>query len=211
MLLCGQVPRNEVPDSIEIHHKPQMNMKKQVVYAMLLGASVVGLSSCNDSALEERIGHLEQRVATLEGNGAQSRNSSTAVNPSPDQLASIEETKGPAAKFEFEQDEFDFGTVKEGEVVTHVFKFKNVGEAPLVIQNASATCGCTVPDYSRKPIPVGETGEVQVKFNSQGRVGTQSKNVTITANTKPATTTVKIRGVVEAKGDADLAAGPVRK
>lgn len=186
-------------------------MKKQVVYAMLLGASVVGLSSCNDSGLEERIGHLEQRVATLEGNGAQPRNASTAaVNPSP-QLASIEETKGPAGKFEFEQSEFDFGTVKEGEVVTHTFKFKNVGEAPLVIQNASATCGCTVPDYSRKPIPVGETGEVQVKFNSQGRVGTQSKNVTITANTKPATTTIKIRGVVEAKGDADLAAGPVRK
>lgn len=186
-------------------------MKKQVVYAMLLGASVVGLSSCNNSGMEERIGHLEQRVATLEGNGAQPRNASAIVNPSPDQLTGIEETNGPAAKFEFEQTEYDFGTVKEGEVVTHTFKFKNVGESPLVIQNASATCGCTVPDYSRKPIAVGETGEVQVKFNSQGRVGTQAKNVTITANTKPATTTVKIKGVVEAKGNADLATGPVRK
>lgn len=185
-------------------------MKKQVVFAMLMGVTVFGLSSCNDSALEERVVKLEQKVASLEGNGGQAQNTSTVVNPSPTQLASIEETKGPAAKMQFEEAEYDFGNVKEGEVVTRTFKFKNVGEAPLVIQNASATCGCTVPQWPREPIAVGETGEIQVKFNSQGRVGTQSKTVTITANTKPATTTVKIKGTVEGKG-VDLSAGPVRK
>lgn len=185
-------------------------MKKQVVYAMLIGATVFGFTSCNDSGMEERVSKLEQRVATLEGSGAQTQSPSAASKPSPTKVSNVQEVTGPAAKFEFEEKEFDFGSIKDGDVVEHTFKFKNVGETPLVIQNASATCGCTVPDYSRKPIPVGETGEVQVKFNSQGKVGVQNKTVTITANTKPATTTVKIKGTVEGKG-VDLSAGPVRK
>lgn len=184
-------------------------MKKHIAFAVLLGASVLGLSSCNNSAIEERVEKLEQRVASIEGNGPASTKASPVVNPSPQQVANVKEVTGPAGAFEFEQTVYDFGNVPEGEVVNHTFKFKNVGDAPLVIQNASATCGCTVPSYSKEPIPVGGTGEVQVKFNSANRVGVQNKTITITANTKPAINTVKIKGTVAAKSQ-DLSAGPVK-
>ena len=182
---------------------------------MLFAAGAFGFSSCNNAEMESRVEKLEQRVATLEGGGAQAVNAAgvnttNVVNPSPGNLADVEETKGPAGQFQFEQEEYDFGTVKEGAVVEHTFKFKNVGDAPLVIQNASATCGCTVPSYSKEPIPVGGTGEIQVKFDSSNKSGAQNKVVTITANTKNPTTTVRIKGNIEGKSQ-DLSAGPVKK
>ncbi len=183
-------------------------MKKYFVYALFLGSATFGLSSCNNTELEERVDTLEQRVASLEGNGANAART-PVVNAASNQVAEAQEISGPAGAFEFENTEYNFGSVPEGEVVTHTFKFKNVGEAPLIIQNASASCGCTVPDYSKVPVAVGETGEVQVKFNSANRVGTQDKTVTITANTKPAITKIKIKGTVTPK--ADLSAGPVKQ
>ena len=185
-------------------------MKKHFAYAMLLGAGLFGFSSCNNSEIEERVQKLEQRVAVIEGNGGQAATKSSSVNPTLSQVADVQETTGPAGAFQFEELEYDFGTVKEGTVVEHTFKFKNVGEAPLIIQNASASCGCTVPSYSKEPIPVGGTGEIQVKFNSDNRVGVQNKTVTITANTKPAISTVKIKGTVESASQ-QAAVGPVRK
>lgn len=184
-------------------------MKKYFVYALFLGGSVVSLSSCSNAEMEERVEELEQRVATLEGNDDHVAQEAPVVNAASNQLAETKENNGPVAEFEFEETEFNFGSVTEGEVVTHTFKFKNVGEVPLVIQNAAASCGCTVPDYSKAPIPVGETGEVQVKFNSANKKGVQSPNVRITANTKSPITTVRLKGTVEPK--ADLSAGPVKK
>jgi len=111
--------------------------------------------------------------------------------------------------FEFTETTHDFGTITEGEVVEHTFTFKNVGEAPLVIQNTSASCGCTTPNYSREPVAPGETGEVQVKFNSQSRPGVQNKTITITANTNPSVTRLFIKTNVTPKGEE--VAGPVRR
>lgn len=184
-------------------------MKKYLVYALFLGGSVVSLSSCSNAEMEERIEKLEQRVATLEGNGGHAGHQAPVVNAASNQLAEAKENNGPVAEFEFEETEYNFGTITEGEVITHTFKFKNVGEVPLVIQNAAASCGCTVPDYSKEPIPVGGTGEVQVKFDSAKKKGAQSPNVRITANTKSPITTVRLRGSVEPK--ADLSAGPVKQ
>lgn len=184
-------------------------MKKHIAFAMFLATSIFGFSSCSNSAIEERVEKLENRVASIEGNGGTSTKASSVVHQAPQQQAAVQEPTGPAGAFEFEQTEYNFGDVQEGEVVNHTFKFKNVGEAPLVIQNASASCGCTVPSYSKEPIPVGGTGEIQVKFNSENRVGVQNKTITITANTKPAITTVKIKGTVAGKSQ-DLSSGPVR-
>lgn len=184
-------------------------MKKHITYAVLLGAGLFGFSSCSNSQLEERVQKLEQRIAAIEGTGAQTATNSSVVNPLASQVANVQEVVGPAGAFEFQETEYDFGNVKEGTLVEHTFKFKNVGEAPLVIQNASASCGCTVPSYSKEPIPVGGTGEIQVKFDSKTRVGVQSKTITVTANTKPAVSTLRIKGTVEGAGK-DLSAGPVK-
>ena len=96
----------------------------------------------------------------------------------------------------FQATEYDFGRVVAGTKVEHTFKFENVGKAPLLIQQASASCGCTVPQWPREPIAPGATGEIRVAFDSEGREGVQSKTVTILANTQPNTTRLEIRGQV---------------
>ena len=91
----------------------------------------------------------------------------------------------------------DFGNIKEGDVVKHTFKFINTGKSPLVIQNASAPCGCTTPSWTKDPVAPNGSGEVTVQFNSQGKVGQQNKVVTIVANTQPDVTTVTMKGNVD--------------
>jgi hypothetical protein len=92
----------------------------------------------------------------------------------------------------FEETAFDFGNLKQGDEVKHIFKFKNTGKTNLIIETATAPCGCTVPSWPKEPIAAGASGEIEVKFNSTGKEGVQNKVVTITANTVPSTTTVKI-------------------
>jgi hypothetical protein len=100
---------------------------------------------------------------------------------------------GPLPKMTFAESSFDFGNIKQGEKVKHTFMFKNTGEAPLIIENASASCGCTVPQWPRKPIAPGEEGKIDVEFNSAGKSGQQSKQISIRANTQPNITELTIK------------------
>ena len=104
-----------------------------------------------------------------------------------------------APVFKFEKEVYDFGRVNEGDKVSYEFKFKNVGKSPLIISSASASCGCTVPDYPKAPIAPGGEGVISVVFNSEGRPGMQNKIVTVTANTIPQYTELNILGSVLAK------------
>ncbi len=100
------------------------------------------------------------------------------------------------AKMEFEYTEFDFDTVGQGAVVEHTFTFKNTGKEPLLISSARSTCGCTVPEWPKAPVEPGETGEINVRFDTKNKRNRQIKPVTITANTYPNTTRVYLRGHV---------------
>ncbi len=91
---------------------------------------------------------------------------------------------------------FDFGVIIQGENVAHTFIIKNVGEADLVISQASASCGCTVPKFSREPIAPGQTGKVEVAFSSAGRSGQQLKTITLLTNAQPSTVTLTIKANV---------------
>jgi len=106
---------------------------------------------------------------------------------------------GPVTTIQYENDKFNFGMINEGELVKHVFKFKNTGTEPLVISNAKGSCGCTVPTWPKEPIPPGANGEISVEFNSKGKPGSQSKRVTVTANTNPTETFLEIGGEVKGK------------
>ncbi|MEZ4904281.1 MAG: DUF1573 domain-containing protein [Spirosomataceae bacterium] len=107
-------------------------------------------------------------------------------------------------KMEFEEDikNFDFGTLTAGQEVEHTFKFKNVGDFPLIINNVSASCGCTIPQWPREPIGPGEEGVILVHFNSKGKEGPQFKTVTIFANTNPATSDIQFKADVLAAKDS---------
>jgi Na+-translocating ferredoxin:NAD+ oxidoreductase RnfG subunit len=104
-----------------------------------------------------------------------------------------------APKFEFEKEIHDFAVIQEGEKVQASFKFKNTGKTPLIITGATATCGCTVPEYPKTPIKPGEEGTIAVVFDSQGKVGMQDKVVTITSNANPQANKLHLVGEVKAK------------
>ena len=103
------------------------------------------------------------------------------------------------ARIAYPEPEFDFGETKEGEVITHKFKFTNTGKVPLTILNARSSCGCTIPEWPEEPIAPGSSGEILVKFNTEMKVGNQRKTVYITANTYPNETTVLLKGLVNPK------------
>ncbi len=96
----------------------------------------------------------------------------------------------------FDSDSFNFGTIKVGEIVEHEFTLVNTGEAPLIISNVHASCGCTTPDYSKTPIAPGEKGMVKVRFDSNGQMGNQHKIVTVTSNAMEKNMLLHVRGEV---------------
>src|SRR5690606_9397521 len=98
----------------------------------------------------------------------------------------------------FEETEYDFGKIPQGQEVEHIFKFKNTGDAPLIVTNARSSCGCTIPEKPEGPVAPGETGEILVKYNGSGLNGI-SKTITITANTANGTEQLKIKAFVEPK------------
>lgn len=104
-----------------------------------------------------------------------------------------------APKVQVEKAIYEFGDITEGQKVTYEFKFKNVGKTPLIITNASATCGCTVPEYPSAPVKPGEEGTIKVTFDSSGRVGLQDKVVTVTSNANPAFEQLHLVGNVKEK------------
>ena len=106
---------------------------------------------------------------------------------------------GPTTTVSFSEYEFDFGTLAQGDAVTHLFEFTNSGDEPLIIDNCKGSCGCTVPKCPKNPIQPGEKGQIEVKFNSKGKKNQQTKKVTINANTDPAQTFLTIKAFVEAE------------
>ena len=93
----------------------------------------------------------------------------------------------------------DFGKITEGKILDVTFRFKNIGNKPLVISNVTASCGCTIPEIPKKPFAPGETGVIKASFNSSGKQGTQSKQVNVFANLDPAMTTLSFHVEVKAK------------
>lgn len=96
----------------------------------------------------------------------------------------------------FEKDFHDFGKLYSGELVSYAFKFKNTGKSMLVISHVGTSCGCTVTAYPKQPIKPGEESTIDVKFDTTGKHGRQSKSITIFANTEPAQTTIRIQAIL---------------
>jgi hypothetical protein len=115
---------------------------------------------------------------------------SEVVNPT-----EVSETQqGP--KLVFEETEHQFGKINQGDKVKHTFVFKNTGDAPLIINSASGSCGCTVPEWPHEPILPGAKGEVHVIFNSAGKRGPQNKSVTLNTNQGETPIRIYIKGEV---------------
>jgi len=97
---------------------------------------------------------------------------------------------------EFDQTEFDFGEVTQGDTVTHTFTFTNTGENDLILSSVKAGCGCTIPSWTKEPVKPGKKGTVEVLFKTSGRKNAQHKTVTVKSNTDPEVTKLKFTAFV---------------
>ena len=111
-------------------------------------------------------------------------------------VAKAQKVGGPVMTFE--KTEIDYGTIAQGSDPLRKFKFKNTGTEPLVIKNARGSCGCTVPTYKKEPITAKESGDIEVRYDTQ-RVGPFTKTVTIETNEGEQPRVLTIKGVVTEK------------
>ena len=167
-------------------------MKYQIILA-----AVLLLSACNRDKTPE--------VGT-EGMNAAAIAASDAANPTIDNpnVVSENETPNPNAPvMKFTEKEFDFGDIKADTKVHHTFTFTNTGKSPLLIEDATASCGCTTPSWTKQPVAPGAQGTMEVQFDSHGKHGIISKQVAVRANTQPSITSILIKGNVLNDGTTD--------
>jgi hypothetical protein len=171
-----------------------MNLFKNLFAALIVVVSLT-MIACQGDANDAREQARETIAATPEGTVAPTPSGATTTASG--LSAENQVPTGPSTVMTFEQTDFDFGSVKEGEKVKHTYKFKNTGSEPLIISSAKGSCGCTVPKWPSEPIAPGATGVIDVEFDSKGKPGKQTKRVTVNANTVPAQTFLNISGNVE--------------
>ena len=160
---------------------------------VILAALTLGFASCNEGGNTA----VESKPITGSDKTAPSE---PAVNAKPQVFDPAKDAAqapaGPTTSMVFDTYEHDFGTLDEGDAVTHVFSFTNTGSEPLLLEKCKGSCGCTAPQCPKTPIAPGAQGEIEVKFNSKGKKNNQTKTVTINANTDPAQTILKIKAFV---------------
>lgn len=146
-------------------------IKKNII---LLAFAAIAFTSCKkqDELLNGNVNQQVQGVApTYTPNATPSEPTQTPLH-------------GKFPVMVFEQTEHDFGAIGPDKKVSYTFNFKNTGEANLLISNAVGSCGCTVPEYPKEPIPPGESGKIEVTFSPTGKNGNQQKSITISTNTQ---------------------------
>ncbi len=151
-------------------------MKRYLLFA-LVGMTAI---SCNNT-VEAPKGHLSTSIVN---------NPHTANG-----IDTVSAARKPT--LDFTDTVHNFANIHQGESVTHDFTFVNNGKTPLIINNASGSCGCTVPVYPHDPVAPGKSGVIKVTFNSAGKAGHQEKSVTLVTNTVRGVHKLYIKGEVE--------------
>ena len=146
------------------------------IYILLTFVAVMMISSCGGSGA---------KLGAQDASSTNSANTDTALYP----------------VIEFDTAVFDFGTILQGEQVGTSFTFRNTGKADLIIQKTETSCGCTVPEYDRKPVPPGATGTIRVRFDSDNKEGAQYKTIKVTTNCKDNIFELVLKGTVKAENN----------
>jgi len=118
----------------------------------------------------------------------------------PENLTAAEQRSSDVSSFpeiSFDFETYNYGEVVDGDLVEVDFNFTNSGKSDLIIFNASASCGCTVPEYPKNEnIKPGDTGTIKVMFDTANKPGKQMKTVTLSTNTNAGKKIIRINGFV---------------
>lgn len=108
--------------------------------------------------------------------------------------------EGPKPVIRFDSLEHHFGKVAIGQSVDWTFRFKNTGEAPLVLSQVTASCGCTtIKDWTKTPVASGEEGFIVANLNTTNLSGQINKTINVLSNTIPAVNHLELVGEVVGK------------
>ncbi len=107
------------------------------------------------------------------------------------------DANGVMPEIKFDEEDHDMGTIEQGEKINFSFKFTNTGKSDLIINNCTASCGCTIPNWPRQPIRPGESAYIDVQFDSEGKSNEVTKEVTISTNCNPAVRKIQFHGFVK--------------
>lgn len=102
----------------------------------------------------------------------------------------------PKTTMQFYETKYNFGTISQGRIVSHVFRFKNTGQNPLMIAKTDVSCGCTTPLFPYDAIPAGSDGEITVSYNSEKQTGSEQKNILVHSNANPEAVAITIEAEV---------------
>lgn len=174
-------------------------MKSTLFSAVLLSGALL-LGACNNNKGE--VGTEGMNAAAVDANAT-----AAPLVDNPNVTGDMAAPNPNAPVMTFAVADHDFGDIQPGAVVKHTFEFTNTGKSPLIIENATASCGCTTPNWTKEPIQPGAKGTIDVQFDSHGKMGMQNKEVAIQANTQPSITKVVIKTNVLPDGQN----GPVRQ
>ncbi len=133
-------------------------------------------------------------MASCSGNGGRSADGNTDGGAD---SATVSAEKRP--KIAFDTALYNFGRILQGEQVSTVFRFRNEGDAELLIQRVETSCGCTVPEYDRQPVAPGASGSIRVRFDSDGKEGQQYKTIKVISNCEENIFDLVITGEVEVR------------
>lgn len=185
--------------------KDNLSIGLLVVIAIASIANTVMLMGDEPSTIEQSSNTTPKSsvVSNAASNTNAAANNDANFNQGLEEATVIENT-GPKTNIQFAELQHDFGKIEQESKHTKVFTFTNTGNNPLIISSAKGSCGCTVPNYPREPVQPGQTGEIEVVYSPNKQVNQQTKTVTITANTEPATTVLKVSANVQ---PVDKAAG----
>ncbi len=116
------------------------------------------------------------------------------ISLAPLQAQNLDKVK-KTASIDFETETLDYGTIEQNSNGERIFTFTNSGDAPLIISNVKASCGCTVPTYSKEAILPGKEGEIKIKYDTK-RMGSFTKTITVHSNAYQSRKTLKIKGTI---------------
>lgn len=177
----------------------------QTALLVLIAATVVYGTFLKDDSPSRRSSDRKRKTERSTSPAAAAQNipgSNTKITADPSMMSTppqqpISQPVNNPTTMAFNQMAHDFGAIDQNTENTHVFNFTNTGDKPLIIETATGSCGCTVPEFPREPIAPGASSQIKVVYKPGKQKGLQNKTVTVIANTQPKDTRLTISANVQ--------------